>query len=136
MSSQYSDKVTNRVSALFILTSSFLTHCSGTTCTQSNEALELHTDGVKLAEDHAANGGYAVGYLGTNGVSASEDADLANLEGREVFLPGMNERASEMLPIFQKLLEDKRSRLPIKKKNLNAFSCPDISVKCDIIEYL
>jgi len=40
----------------------------------------------------------------------------------------------EMLPIFHRLLIDKDTRHV--NKSVAAKSCPDISVKCDIVEYL
>ena len=43
----------------------------------------------------------------------------------------MERQSEEMLPIFQKLIEDK------KEENSNKhLSCPNIMLKCDIVEYL
>ena len=62
------------------------------------------------------------------------------------------ESSVQMLPIFQRLIEDKRgcdpgggggggvsgkgSKGAFKTKSANAASCPNISLRCDIVEYL
>jgi hypothetical protein len=63
------------------------------------------------------------------------------------------ESSMQMLPIFQRLIEDKKGvggvvggdggseredgrSSGFKNKSKNAASCPDISLRCDIVEYL
>jgi hypothetical protein len=54
------------------------------------------------------------------------------------------ENSQQMLPIFQRLLEDKKGNSAaddpggktFKSRSNNAASCPDISLRCDIVEYL
>lgn len=41
-----------------------------------------------------------------------------------------------ILPIFRKLLNDKESRYHRSSRNMVGASCPNISIKCDIVEYL
>lgn len=40
-----------------------------------------------------------------------------------------------ILPIFQKLLTERESR-SYRQRNMFGASCPNISIKCDIVEYL
>ncbi len=49
-----------------------------------------------------------------------------------------DELSDQMLPIFHRLLLDKQSKVDnaASVKRLKNASCPDISVKCDIVEYL
>ena len=62
------------------------------------------------------------------------------------------ESSVQMLPIFQRLIEDKRGghgdpggggdvggkggKSGFKAKSANAASCPNILLRCDIVEYL
>ncbi|CAB4069500.1 unnamed protein product [Lepeophtheirus salmonis] len=81
-----------------------------------------------------------------HGLSKNNNTSHSNQKEESEFLDAASAESSEILPIFQKLIEDKRSSgsqlfesletEERRKEFSSARSCPDIAVKCDIVEYL
>ena len=122
--------------------------------TQSHEELSPHYD---LIDSHNAkevkrNKGpaYSTNSLKLRGKSLT--GDNVFLDDGDPNLESYYESSVQMLPIFQRLIEDKRGghgdtgdgvgagkgagKGAFKAKSANAASCPNISLRCDIVEYL
>ena len=124
--------------------------------TQSHEELSPHEDQIDPNKTKMGNAGCGGGRpYNTNSLKLRGQS----LIGENVFLndgdpnvASYYESSVQMLPIFQRLIEDKRHCATggsgggangkgnkggaFKATSSNAASCPNISLRCDIVEYL
>ena len=121
--------------------------------TQSHEELSPHEDQNVPNKTKVGNAGGGGGRpYNTNSLKLRGQS----LIGENVFLNDGDPNAAsyyessvQMLPIFQRLIEDKRhcgsgggangkgnKGGAFKATTSNAASCPNISLRCDIVEYL
>ena len=140
--------------------------------TQSHEELSPHYDLIDSINSKEGGGGrrsrgpYSTNSLKLRGKSLGDNVFL---DDGDPNLANYYESSVQMLPIFQRLIEDKRgghgdtgaggpgpgggdgvggkgsgggvsgskgSKGAFKTKSANAASCPNISLRCDIVEYL
>ena len=139
--------------------------------TQSHEELSPHYDLIDSHNAREGGGGggggrrsrgpppYSTNSLKLRGKSLGDNVFL---DDGDPNLESYYESSVQMLPIFQRLIEDKRGghgdtgaggpgpgggegvsgkgsgggKGAFKTKSANAASCPNISLRCDIVEYL
>lgn len=99
----------------------------------------------KFASANPRDGGHSTGESVSSSTAAVRDDNTGNIgtSGSTVDLTKMCGAVSdgelldvEILPIFQKLLSERHKSATRGGYGANIASCPNISIKCDIVEYL